>query len=162
MTDETIDYFTCDMVALIEHANRAGVHYLLPPITGTHRPERLMVRNHRDPEGQRIVEAIRARRDDVTAFLRANRPAPLTISPDEERYRREVLHEEDIPISDLTLPMLKAMIIRVALEVRDAERSAEEWEANVASRDAAPAPVQERTPRRAQRRREAQSDRVVY
>lgn len=123
-------YLGYEVVALVQAANQAGVHYHLPPLSTAHNPMgRLMVWNHRDPDGQRIVEAMRVRRAEVAAFLRAHRPPPLTVSVAEMRFRRDVLHEpdDDLPLSEVPMLALRAIIAGFVLETLNAEQAAAEW-----------------------------------
>lgn len=111
--NEPMDVMTCPVITLIQEANRLGVHYFLPPCKSTHHPTgRLMVWNHRSPEGQRIVEAMRARREEVATHIQEHRPKPLTVSAAEERYRRDVLNEPDadLPVGEMTWGTLASLV----------------------------------------------------
>jgi len=122
--------------ALLQEAAQHGVHYFLPPTASAHYPDgRLMIWNHRDPEGQRIVDEMRARRDEVTAFLREHRPVPLVISKAEEQYRRNVLYEpdDDLPLSELPFSTMRAIISQIVHDVLDAERASAAWEQSAMS-----------------------------
>ncbi len=138
-TVEPIDLMECDAAELLDAARRHGVHHFLPPVASLRFPAgRLMVWNCRNPEGQRIVEAMRARRAELASWIAAHRPA-LPVIPDEElRYRRDVLHEpdDDLPVSEMSAGMLRAYIVCVVHEELEHKGAAAEWERDIAARDA--------------------------
>jgi hypothetical protein len=95
----------------------------------------VLIHNHRDPNvQQQYVEPLRQRRAEVAACLAGNRPSPV-IPPAEERYRADVLREPDVPVSEVTWPVLYAMLVSTANDVYDARRAEEEWERTIAGRD---------------------------
>jgi hypothetical protein len=150
---------------LVNEANRAGVHYHLPTGVSAHNPTgRLMVWNHRDLVGQRLADAMRDRRDEVSAFLRAHRPPPLVVPVAEVIYRRDVLHEldDDLPLAELPVSALRAYVIGIVFDVLAAERSAAEWEREHAAVDVPNVASRKPAVRKPRNRPSTEAERVVF
>jgi hypothetical protein len=102
---------TMALADLVQLAHAHGVRFFLSSVISASYPiRRLMIWNQRDPDRQRIVVAMRCRRDEITAYLSAHRPAPVTVDPAEDQYRRDVRGELDIPVSELPLPALLSIV----------------------------------------------------
>lgn len=151
-----VDLTTILAAELAEIAHAHGVAFNLVP----NDPATLIVHPHRDPAMASLVTALRARREEVAAFLVRHRPQFPAITDEEAMYRRVVLGEPDVPISELSWPVLKALIARTVLEVLDSEQSAAEWEASIATRDAVPPGPRKR--KRTARRSQPGTDLVVF
>ncbi len=98
---------------LVTVARRRGVHFHLPPHATPHNPSgRLMIWNSRTPEGLCVVEAMRARRGEIAAWLRDHTLPPVVFSTDERRFRTEILMEpdSDIPIAELPWSVMACLI----------------------------------------------------
>ncbi|MGI8857268.1 MAG: hypothetical protein ACR2JW_16110 [Thermomicrobiales bacterium] len=119
-------------LAEIAHAHRVPFHL------STADPLQVIVRPHRDPAMQPLVTAMHARREELAAFLIRHRPPRPATSEREIRYRRDVLLEPDILLSDVAWPELAAMVISLVLGTLEAERAAAEWERGTIGRDAVP------------------------
>jgi hypothetical protein len=160
-----MDLINCSVTALVEAANRHGVHYFLPANPSAHNPTgRLMIWNHRDPARQRIVDAMRERRDEVSAFLRAHRPPPLVVPVAEVIYRRDVLHEldDDLPLAELPASALRAYIIGIVHDTLAAERSTAEWEREHAAVDVPNVASRKPAVRKPRNRPSTEAERVVF
>ena len=108
---------------LIEAARKHGVNYHLSPVASTEYPNgQLKIWNSRTPEGQKIVEVMRNHRAEVAAFLAAHRPA-LMVVPAEEEYRHAIHPDEDIPVSELTVSDLKALVAGWFMDMREMEQA---------------------------------------
>jgi hypothetical protein len=134
---------TDDIRQLIASARQRGVVIHLDPRSGT-----ALIHSHRDPHVQQTyVEPLRERRAEVAAFLAGNRPPPA-IPPKEERYRRDVLREPDVPVKDLPWPVLHAMVVSTTNDVVDARLAELVWELRAVGRDAPPPPTPPVRPQR--------------
>jgi hypothetical protein len=124
-----------DIHSLIQTARQQGVIIHPDPRTGA-----VIIHSHRDPLIQRShVETLRRRRAEVGAALAGDR-SPPAIPAAEERYRANVRHEPDVPLTELDWPVLAAMIISLTHEVVDARFAERDWDEQIAGRDVPPRP----------------------
>lgn len=147
-----VDLTAVPVAELAEIAHAHGIAFHLAPYD----PALLIVHPHRDPALNPVVTALRARREEMVAFLVRHRPPSPVVSGEESLYRRVVLGEPNIPLSELTWPILKAMIARTVLEILDAEQvsATERREDNP--------PVPPKSKRTARRSKVRATDRVVF
>lgn len=111
---------------LLEAARKHGVNYHLSPVATPEFPDgRLLIWNARMPEAQRIVDVMRNHRAEVAAFLAAHRPVLMVVPTEEEAYRHAVHPEEDIPVSELSVSELKALVACWFMDMREAEQAEE-------------------------------------
>lgn len=124
------DLTSCPVGDLLDAAHWWEVRYFLATgASGVYPAGQLLVWNSRHPKGQAISDALRARREEVIAHLRANRPPTPPFDMEEEAYRRDVNGELDMPVSELTVYQL----LRI---VREEARATAYAVADEAARDA--------------------------
>jgi hypothetical protein len=113
-------YLTCNLDDLIACARRHGVVFHLNPHDDT-----AIIYNHRDPAMLPLVEAMRARREEITDSLRLNQSRqPVRIAVARTQYHRTVLHEpDDLIVGDLTWRDLTPLIDRRVAERFAVERA---------------------------------------
>ncbi len=149
---------TCEAWQLLDMARLAGLRYMHIPGLAS----QVLVWGARTPESDRIAAALHARVEEVAHILPY--PAAFAERADEQRYREDVLHEPDIPLGELPIPVAKAMITRWMLDVLEAERDNEDWVQSTMRRDTPARTPLERTKktRRPTSPQVTPSDRVVY
>jgi hypothetical protein len=141
MGQNASDLTNCPVPHLLAAARQHNVRFHLwaNATTQPGKAGRLDIWSSRDPCVQPLVEAMRARREEIAFYLRKSRP-PVRIAEAEERYRREVLCEPDVSAADLHWPTLAAMVIAVAVEAVDAHLANLAWERSTRGRDDEPPP----------------------
>lgn len=149
---------TCEAWQLLDMARTAGLRYMHIPGLAS----QVLVWGARTPESDRIAAALHARVEEVAQILPY--PAAFAERADERDYREDVLHEPDIPLGDLPIPVAKAMIARWVLDVLEAERDNDEWIHATVGRDTpARTPLEHvKKTRRPTSPHVTPSDRVVY
>jgi hypothetical protein len=146
---EPTAFDTCDVATLLDAARKAGLRYRLVP----GRADELLVWGASTPEADAACDAMRQRRDEITALLRAIHP-PLLLGVFSD--------EPDVRVGDLPWSVLAPMIDSRVLDMLAAERTTEEWERQIAGRDDPPTEPVARASRRPSRRSSTSSDRVVF
>ncbi len=156
--DHRDNLYACEAWRLLDMARTVGLRFMHIPGLAS----QVLVWGERTPESDRIAAALHARVEEVAQILPY--PAAFAERADERHHREDVLHEPDIPLGDLPIPVAKAMITRWVLDLLEAERDNEAWVRATVGCDApARTPlVHAKKTRRHTSPQATASDRVVY